>query len=352
MKVLFINMSLDGHHLDYINALCKIDGIDPIVVLEKETNLIDARQIVAKNCVFGSTKLRNHMNWIKHVQAIADEEKPDRIHFIWGDSFYRFFGIGFWKLCRKYKCYITFHQVRKSRLHQISIKIYSNLFDKIIVHTDSLTVYLKQIGIKNIVHVEYPNFKNKLKITGIDAKKKLGIETSSPILLSLGGTRIDKGLDILLDALKLVDDPFYLLIAGAEQNIKSDIIQQKIEQYKVQVKAILRYLSVEEVNLCLAASDYIVLPYRKTFDGASGPLAEGVGYGKCIIGANHGSLGRLISKYHLGYEFESENIESLAETLKRALNSDFKYDDRAKEYQKLLTITNFQEAYRAIYLEE
>ena len=351
MKVLFINMSLDGHHLDYIKALCKIDGIDPVVVLEKENDTINVKQIIVKDCIFGSMKLRDHIKWIKHIRKIAQAEKPDRIHFVWGDSFYRFCGIGFWKLSREFKCYITFHQVRKSRLHQLSIKIYSKLFDKVIVHTDSLMMYLKQIGIKNVIHIEYPNFRSKVEITNYEARKKIGIESTSPVLLSLGGTRIDKGLDILLDALKLVDCPFFLLIAGAEQNIKSDVIQEKIEQYKAQVKVILRYLSVEEVNLCLAAADYIVLPYRKTFDGASGPLAEGVGYGKCIIGANHGSLGTLISKYHLGYEFESENVKCLAEILIRALNDNFKYDKKAKEYQKLLTVTNFQEAYRNLYLE-
>lgn len=352
MKILFINMSLDGHHLDYIRALCKIDGIDPVVILEKENETIDAKQIVIKDCTFGSTKFRNHMKWIKHILRIANEEKPDCIHFVWGDSFYRFFGIGFFSLCRNFKCYITFHQVRKSTLHQLSIKIYSKLFEKVVVHTDSLMTYLEQMNIKNAIHIEYPNFREKLEITDCEAKKKIGIETNAPVLLSLGGTRIDKGLDILLDALKLVNCPFFLLIAGAEQNIKKDVIQEKIEQYKTNVKVILRYLSVNEVNLCLAASDYIVLPYRKTFDGASGPLAEGVGYEKCIIGANHGSLGTLISKYHLGYVFESENIECLAETIVKALNDDFKYDEKAKKYQKSLTVDNFQEAYRSMYFEK
>lgn len=349
MKILFINMSLDGHHLDYITALCQIDGIDPVIVLDKKTDKIPARQIAIEDCVFGSMKLNDHLKWIERVAAIASAEKPDVVHFVWGDSFYRFFGIGFWKLCKRFKCYITFHQVRKSVAHQVSIKMYSKMFDKVVVHTDSLAAYLRKIGVKNVIHIEYPNFRKQAKIECCEAKKKLEIDTSAPVLLSLGGTRFDKGLDILLDALNQVNVPFYLLIAGVEQSITRTTIEEKTESYKNQVKVILRYLSVDEVNLCLVAADYIVLPYRKSFDGASGPLAEGVGFGKCVVGANHGSLGEVISKHHIGYVFESENRESLAETLTRALSRHFEYDEYAKKYQESLTVADFQNSYRNVY---
>lgn len=67
----------------------------------------------------------------------------------------------------------------------------------------------------------------------------------------------------------------------------------------------------EEFEMAIQAVDAIVLPYRKTFNGASGPLGEGVAKGKMIIAANHGSLGDIVEKNHLGYTFESENIEAL-----------------------------------------
>lgn len=352
MKVMFVNMSLDGHHLDYINALCRIGGIDPVVVLDKKTDKISAKQIAIEDCVFGSTKLKDHLKWIERVKKVANTENPDVIHFVWGDSFYRFFGFGFWELCKKYKCCITFHQVRKSAAHQVSIKLYSKLFDSIVVHTCSLKNYLDIMGIKNVVHIEYPNFRKNVTIASNEAKQKLGVKTEAPVLLSLGGTRFDKGLDILLDALKQVKEPFYLLIAGAEQGINRATIEEKIKTYQSQVKMVLRYLSMEEVDLCLTAADYIVLPYRKVFDGASGPLAEGVGYGKCIVGANHGSLGKLIEEHHIGYTFESEDCINLAEVLTRALKSGFKYDEYAKKYRESLTVDNFQKSYLNVYLEK
>lgn len=352
MRVMLVNITLGGHHLDYVKALCCIVGIEPIVVLRETTDKITSKQVVLSNCVFGSMKLRDHIKWINKFKKIIKQEKPDVIHFIWGDSFYRFFGVGFWNICKKSRCYITFHQVRKTVLHNISIRIYSKMFRNIIVHTDSLLSYLHKLKIKNVVHIEYPNFRQVIKIDSEVAKNKLNIKSKAPILLSLGGTRYDKGLDILLEALNKVKEPFFFLIAGAEQNIKRDIIIKMSRAYVNRVKLILRYLTPEELDYCLSAADYIILPYRKTFDGASGPLAEGVGYGKCIIGSNHNSLGKLIREHHIGFTFESENSIELANVLNCVLKKKFVYDKVAKNYQDLINVENFKKAHYKVYCEE
>lgn len=349
MKVLFVNMTLDGHHLDYIKTLCSINGIKPVVVLNRASPDISAKQIVLSDCVFGSMALSNHLKWIGKIKKIIKSQKPDIVHFVWGDSFYRFFGMGFWSICKRYKTVITFHQIRKSRLHQLSLYIYAKLFDRVIVHTTTLQQYLNSLGIRNCTHIEYPNFRTGLPCTKAYAQKRLGFSTTKPVLLCLGGTRTDKGLDILLQALTSVTEPFFLLVAGAESSIKRATIETLSKNYVKSTCVILRYLSAEEVNLCLNAAEIIVLPYRKTFDGASGPLAEGAGLGKCIVGANHGSLGAIIRENHLGYVFESENVVSLAQTLNRALQKKFVYDDKAEKYRKSLTVKSFHSSYLDLY---
>ena len=349
MKVLFINMTLDGHHLDYIKALCDIKEIEPVVIVNAASTAIPARQIVLSECVFGSMVLREHLKWIGKVKKIIRDERPDIVHFVWGDSFYRFLGIGFRTICKKYKAVITFHQIRKSRLHRLSLRIYSKLFDRIIVHTASLKSYLNSLGIENCIHIEYPNFRKETPYSRIYAQEKLGFSSTKSVLLCLGGTRKDKGLDILLEALKRVSEPFFLLVAGTELSIKRVTIEELSKNYAESTCVILRYLSVEEVNLCLNAADIVVLPYRKTFDGASGPLAEGVGLGKCIVGADHGSLGAIIRDNHLGYVFESENIEALAQTLNQALQENFVYDSQAEKYKDSLKVESFQNGYSKLY---
>lgn len=344
-------MTLDGHHLDYIKTLTSIKKIEPLVVLDAASSDISAKQIVLSDCVFGSKSLMEHLRWIRKIKKILNVEKPDVVHFVWGDSFYRFLGIGFHSICKRYNTIITFHQVRKSCLHQLSLRIYGKLFDRVVVHTSSLKKYLSSLGISNCVHIEYPNFRTGIPCPRTFAQKKLGFSSESPVLLCLGGTRRDKGLDILLEALQTVSNPFFLLIAGTESSIKRETIEELSKKYVQVTHIILRHLSVEEVNLCLNAADIVVLPYRKTFDGASGPLAEGVGLGKCIVGADHGSLGEIIRDHHLGYIFESENIASLSETLNQALKQKFVYDSVAEKYRNSLTVKSFQNTYTALYYQ-
>ena len=219
--------------------------------------------------------------------------------------------------------------------------------DAVVVHTKKLKADFENLGINNVYHIEYPQFSSSPYIP--DAKEKLGIHTEAPVILALGATRRDKGLDFLLEALNRVNQPFSLLIAGAESFFAQAYIHEHITGYKERVKTCLKFLSDEEFSLCLNAADIVCLPYRKCFDGASGPLGEGVSLGKMVVGAGHGSLGRLISENHLGYTFESENVDSLAEMLDKALTEKWKPDEKYKAYQALLNPERFQKEYLILF---
>jgi glycosyltransferase involved in cell wall biosynthesis len=127
------------------------------------------------------------------------------------------------------------------------------------------------------------------------------------------------------------------------------MIDEKIANYRDQVSIFLEFLSNEKLSYCLDAADIVVLPYRKSFDGASGPLGEGVALGKIIVGSNHGSLGDLIEENHLGYTFESENINSLYESIELALSQTFIADSTYKKYKNMLNPAFFVDAYSKLY---
>lgn len=184
-----------------------------------------------------------------------------------------------------------------------------------VVHTESLEKMLLEMGIKNVKHIEYPQFQKIAVPSTEDARKQLRLKEDIPVLLALGATRDDKGLDILLDALNFVNHDFQLLIAGKEESFSEEFIDEHTKKYSTKVTKLLKFLDDYEFAECLSAADFVVLPYRKCFDGASGPLGEGVVLGKTIIGPNHGSLGDIIEKNHLGYIFEAENINSLAKVI-------------------------------------
>lgn len=69
---------------------------------------------------------------------------------------------------------------------------------------------------------------------------------------------------------------------------------------KIKLKLICVFLSEEEFAYASEAADIIVLPYRKIFSGASGPLGEGVWKRKCIVGPMEGNLGYTDKKVSFG----------------------------------------------------
>ena len=219
-----------------------------------------------------------------------------------------------------------------------------------VVHTDAIFNEVKDAGIENVVHIEYPHFSTGYDIDKAGARKYYGLSENAFVLGCIGGTRYDKGLDILLKALQGVTGDFELLVAGAEDAIKREKIEELARPYRNRVKLYLNFLTDEEFEMAIQAVDAIVLPYRKTFNGASGPLGEGVAKGKMIIAANHGSLGDIVEKNHLGYTFESENIEALRKVLSLAVQrKNYTYDENANMYKKSLNVAEFQKKYRAIY---
>ena len=99
--------------------------------------------------------------------------------------------------------------------------------------------------------------------------------------------------------------------------------------------------------MAINACDYIVLPYRYSFDGASGPLVDGVIADKIIIGANHGSLGNLINNNNL-LEINSCVNGSTGSIIKAIKNYLDKMNDECitssrKDFSKLL-VTELQES--------
>ncbi len=348
MKVMFVDSKLTGHHRTYLKALMGCPNVKSILVADKPSN--EDWNCPTYSASDPSTSFLKYKNYIKSLIKIAEKEKPDVIHLVYGDSLYRYFGYGLKKLSKKYKTVITFHQIRRSFFRDISYKMISRNANHVVVHTDSLLCDLHKIRINNLVHIEYPYFGNTKEVKQDAARKMLGLhDVNGKILLCLGGTRYDKGLDLLLDALNCVEAPFHLLIAGKEEYFSSDFIKEKAAAYLSNVTSILGFLDDEIFSMCVCASDIVVLPYRKQFDGASGPLGEGVRLGKQIIGPNHGSLGRIITEHHLGKTFIVEDVADLAYVVNNALKEEWTYDEKYQQYRGMINPLHFVNAYLRLY---
>jgi glycosyltransferase involved in cell wall biosynthesis len=129
---------------------------------------------------------------------------------------------------------------------------------------------------QRIVHPLYDNFGTKLD--KLSAKKHLGLNANDNIILFFGFIRDYKGLDLLLEAMNVVQQHsplnIKLLVAG-EFYTDRKMYDEIIEKNNLQSQVILRtnFISDSEVKYYLSAADFVIQPYRNATQSGVTPLA-------------------------------------------------------------------------------
>jgi glycosyltransferase involved in cell wall biosynthesis len=357
MKITLVDSSMTGHRIRYLESLTQLIkeiGFSYLRINSSHNNKYSDIQI---DFPIRKTNLHYYIKryfWLQKVIKSAIKEKSRVIHFLSLDSFYQLGGIGLRKKVKQKNIYIlsTLHHIPTGSLRWFLLRSCIKKFNKVIVHSE----YLKNLIVSHnipsakIEVIHYPVFHNSVIPTSlINLKNELN--PKGPVLLALGGTRKGKGLDYLLEALKRINKDFLLIIAGKEEYFKKNYIKNEILSYKTKVHLDLRFLSDIEFGQYLDLADCVILPYRKGFDGASGPMTEAVWRRKTIIAPNYGNLGYEVNNFKLGYVFKAEDVESLTETIDSYLiNSDISnWNQISEKYRKRLNVESFKEEHLRLY---
>jgi glycosyltransferase involved in cell wall biosynthesis len=166
-----------------------------------------------------------------------------------------------------------------------------------------------------VPHPLYDNFGDK--ISKQEARAKLNIDNNTPVILFFGFIRKYKGLDILLDAMKLIASNKYsstqkikLLIAGEFYGDRK-VYDEQIEKLNIKDSLILHtdFIPDSEVKYYLCAADVVVQPYRNATQSGVTPLAYH--FEKPMIVTNVGGLPSLVPDDKVGLIAEP-NAESIA----------------------------------------
>ena len=186
--------------------------------------------------------------------------------------------------------------------------------------------------IKLVNHPPYDNFGDP--ISKQEAREKLGLENSLSIVLFFGFIRNYKGLDILLEAMKIVKDKSpipnsksslpadsrsnqipRLLIAGEFYEDEKPY-QQLIDKLGIRDDLILRtdFIPDSEVKYYLCATDVVIQPYRNATQSGVTPLAYH--FEKPMIVTNVGGLPSLVPHEQTGLVAEP-NPQSIADAIVR-----------------------------------
>lgn len=175
-----------------------------------------------------------------------------------------------------------------------------------------------------------------------EACQKLNIKEGKKNLLFFGLIREYKGLDLLIEAFKNLDDSYQLIIAG-ESYGSFEKYTQLINQSSLKDNIIVfeQYIPDDMVTLLFSAADALVLPYRSATQ--SGVVALAYQLELPMIATNVGALGSTIETSQTGITTKEISPESIAETIKTFFSSgDFTfYEENLKKEKKRLSWANF-----------
>ena len=136
-----------------------------------------------------------------------------------------------------------------------------------------LKLFEKDKPVKAVLHPLYDNFGEK--VSKEEARKELGIGNKELVLLFFGFIRKYKGLDILLDAMKILQGKNIKLLIAGEFYEDQKPYDEQIEKLGIKDDLILRthFIADNEVKYYLCAADVVVQPYRNATQSGVTPLA-------------------------------------------------------------------------------
>jgi glycosyltransferase involved in cell wall biosynthesis len=202
-------------------------------------------------------------------------------------------------------------------------------FDAFVVMSDVVkNDLLSYDGNARFIKLEHPNYehfdKKLSKDEAINAlsKKGIHIDTHKKNLLFFGLIRDYKGLDVLLDALSLLDDSFQLIIAG-ECYGSFEKYEHQIKRLGIENKVIVQnnFISDEDVNLYFSLCDLCVLPYKSATQ--SGIIAVANYFEIPVIASCVGGLAESVKDNETGLIVNQLNGKAFAEKINLYYDKEF-----------------------------
>lgn len=352
MKVLLCERNLNGHRKVYLQWLSQIDGPDFYSYAPENVGFAQDRYFACS----GQPDLRSYagyISWVRQIKRIVLQNDIDVVHILDGDSLMRYFGYGL-HMPGGRRVVITYHNFYPGLPRRISYRLMNaGSRSRCVVHTDTLLRQMQSAGIKNVSHCEYPAFAFDT-MSGMDSaecKKAFDLRPDVPVIGIVGGLNRYKNIIPFLHILRDCQKDFQLLIGGKPSEVTEQEILEASAPYREKMHLMLRLLSDEEYRTAIAASDIIYSLYRSDFQGASGPLTDGVCCRKMILSSDHGSLGAITSGNELGFTADVTDRKDILEKTEAALAAavEFRYSPKAEAYRDSIRPASFMATYKRIY---
>lgn len=326
-----------GHHLVYLNSLLKISGTKAL-----QMN-VDTKRIKP-----------NFLTVIKYYNAIRRQlkavPKGNIAHLLYADIYYKipFLSSG---VLKRNKTIATIHSCPRGKLKHWLMKNFCKRLSAVVVHSEYIKEQMESMGVMNVYYIDYPSFYDYSGILSKDdLKERENIKSTDIVFSALGGIRSDKGLDILLDACKHMDEEhknrMVLNVAGREGFLTAQQVDKFCQENGIRAHLTIRPLTDKEFQENVEMSDYIVMPYRCRMTGNSGPMTEAIVRRIPSIVPENGNLGYIAQRYHVGLTFKVEDSVDLARVICEAMDEHYIC---SAEYSTKLEESTFVEKHKELY---
>lgn len=202
---------------------------------------------------------------------------------------------------------------------------FTKQIDGFVVMSDKvLEDLLKTKPDANYIRIDHPLYDHFGAVLSKEvACRNLGLDTQKKYVLFFGFIRDYKGLDLLIEAFKTVDDQYELIVAG-EVYGSFDKYAKLIEKNQLTKRIHLfnRYISDHEVPSFFSASEVCVLPYKSATQ--SGITAISYHFNLPIIATDVGGLKETISDGKTGVIVKEINKTAFSQAINRYLRDDLK----------------------------
>jgi glycosyltransferase involved in cell wall biosynthesis len=170
-------------------------------------------------------------------------------------------------------------------------------------------------------HPPYDHFGDRIEQRV--AREKLGIHPDKKVLIFFGFIRDYKGLDILIEAFKKLDESYHLIIAGESYSGFEKYQEQLKSVDSSRVTKLIKYTSEDEAAMCFSASDVCVLPYRTATQ--SGIVGISYNFHVPVIVSDVGGLREMVEPWDAGIVLEKADVKLFKSAIEDYFKSDIDY---------------------------
>ncbi|WP_290756521.1 MULTISPECIES: glycosyltransferase [unclassified Exiguobacterium] len=350
MKIYLFDNIIDGHHKKYN------DAVFGLATSQQEFDLINCYSNPTRK---SKNRIYNEFLKLKQISKLVFKlKKNDVLHFLYVDNmilalfvFYRLKIIN-----KKTTISGTLHWSTNNKFKKIMLRYMLKNNLNLVCHSGYILDQQKQIYngknnfLKEIRYPYFPYVSNEKESNELSKTIQEKLDKTDMIkILYFGGTRLDKGVDILLESLKYVDNPkVSFFIIGNEEKFDKSFIENCVKNLKSDINIHLSYVNETTASYIFSKIDYTVLPYRRFFSGESGPLIDSLANKVKVIAPDT----PVFKKNNEGIKdvifYSSENPIDLGRTLNN-LEHYTKNDSEKEYYYQRLDLNTFKKNYQEYF---